>query len=297
MRIKPGEVSAELEDLSKFEQVRELGRGGFGVVKLMRHRETSKLIAVKLFNPGWEFTVEQLFMEVAVLCSLNHPRVLRVVGWQFPNEEDMEARIATEYMSNGSLEDVLSLVREQKWWTHDHISILIIDIIDGLRYIHSQNIIHRDVKPANILIDREYGGRIADFGISRFEGRSQSMMAIGTPMYMAPETLEGEIPTKKVDVFAFGLILYEILVGESVFPSGANSFKIATIHFQGIRLAIPEWIDGIVPMTIEACLSRDPEKRPTFEDIYGLLEGIEFGFYKDISSEVIRRRLGDDCTV
>jgi serine/threonine protein kinase len=300
MRIEQGEGSSELVDLSKFESVRELGSGGFGVVKLMRHKETSELIAVKFFNPGMELTWDENFLEVAVLCSLHHARVLRVIGWSFPNEEGMEAQIATEYMSNGSLEDVLSLARkkeEPNWWTHENISILIIDIVDGLRYIHSQNVIHRDMKPANILIDSEYRARIADFGLSRFEGKSQSMRPMGTMRYMAPETLEGKIATKKVDVFAFGLILYEILVGESVIPRDASDLRIVTMHVEGIRPAIPEWIDDIVRMTIEACLSPDPEKRPMFEDIYGLLEGTEFPFYEDVSGEVIRRRLGDDSAV
>jgi serine/threonine protein kinase len=94
----------------------------------------------------------------------------------------------------------------------------------------SENVIHQDVKPANILID-EYWDRVADFGLSRFDGRSH-----GTPLRicMARETLEEETrATKKVDVFAFGLtILYEILVGESVFPRNADSFRIASMHFQ-----------------------------------------------------------------
>jgi serine/threonine protein kinase len=96
---------------------------------------------------------------------------------------------------------------------------MIVGIILGMRYLHSQSIIHRDLKPENILLDRLSRIRIGDFGLAREDSYFFSKPGAGTPLYMAPEIiLLGQPPTTKVDVFAFGLILYEILVGRAVFP-------------------------------------------------------------------------------
>jgi serine/threonine protein kinase len=285
-------MAEAIMDFSAFKTVRELG-SGYRDVELFEHGTDGGKIVMKYLRVDAEFKLEQVVREVQILLRLNHPSIIRIIGWWLPNEECSQMRIATEFMSNGSLDDVFYQVHRGEapsWWTHENISILIADILDGLRYMHSQGVVHRDVRPDHILIDSECRARIGGFGIC---GPDDSGSTIRTAAYMATEVFEGTVPTEKVDVFAFGLILYEILVGDSVFPRDGALLRTVEMHIKDFRPVIPEWIHPIVRTVIGSCWSRDPEKRPTFEDIYGLLEGIDFGFYSDVNTEVIRRRLGD----
>jgi hypothetical protein len=236
-------------DFSRFETERRLGCGGFGFVELMKDKESKECIAVKNIYSGGDFDRYGVGSEVNTLLSLDHRCVLRILGWSPPGNGCEKMRIATEYMSNGSLEDVLSLVKQGRgpeWWTDQAISVVIFDIIAGLQYIHSRKIIHRDIKPANIFLDEYHRAVVGDFGISELKVGRQSRGMIGTPRYMAPETLcQGE-SSYKVDVYAFGLILYEILVGESVFRKGASAEVIMTKHMNNWRPKIPTRIHGNV---------------------------------------------------
>jgi serine/threonine protein kinase len=138
-----------------------------------------------------------------------------------PNSEGKQARMATEYVPNGSLEEVLALVDENQvpeFCTHENITKITIGVLVGLKFMHSKNII-RDIKPGNLLLDKDYRVRIGDFGTARFEDCGSTTTArVGTAAYtgMAPETMNREQATKKVDVFGFGLIVYEVLFGKSV---------------------------------------------------------------------------------
>jgi tRNA A-37 threonylcarbamoyl transferase component Bud32 len=280
-------------DLSTLKFVREIGRGGFGVVDLMEDQERKEHYAVKYLDVDHGIDSEQIAREVKVLIALNHPCILRIIGWSLPVTECRQARIATEFMSHGSIGDALEGVKNGRipsFWTHENISIMIVGLLLGLKYMHSQNIIHRDIKPANILLDDEYRIRIGDFGTARFD-TSKSTSFVGTIMYMAPEIMSGYHPTKKVDVFGFGLVLYEILVGSSVFPGG-NLLETSVMQSEGRRPSIPAWIHPIVRDIITASWSKDPTSRPTFEEIYVRLNESWFPFYRDVNTDKIMEYIG-----
>jgi serine/threonine protein kinase len=174
------------------------------------------------------------------------------------------------------------------FWTRENISVMIVGIIIGMKYIHSQGIMHRDLKPGNILLDENYRIRICDFGTARFEGcGTVTSNMVGTLRYMAPEMFEEDPPTSKVDVFAFGLILYEILVGESVFPKNMAIAPIVRLHVRGFRPRIPESVSPIVASVIEKCWSVNPRNRPSFEEIFNELREAQFPFFRDVDSGVI----------
>jgi serine/threonine protein kinase len=277
-------------DLNAYEKVKDLGRGSFGTVRLVRDKSNGAKLAVKYLQGGPEFDCGRLFREVGILASLNHPCIIKIVGWSLPNSECKKARIATEFASNGSLEDAFVRIRKgdiPSFWTHENLSCIIIGLVLGMKYLHSRDVIHRDLKPANLLLDEKYRVRICDFGTAVFAdcGTTQT---IGTLGYVAPESLEDALPTKKVDVFAFGLILYELLVGQSVFPKDANAVRLAKLHMNEHRAEIPGSISSAVADLMRACWSTDPDLRPTFEEIYAKLKGTWFPFFDDVPPKVIK---------
>jgi serine/threonine protein kinase len=176
------------------------------------------------------------------------------------------------------------------FWTHTNIAIMIVGIILGMKYLHSQSVIHRDLKPANILLDVSGRVRIGDFGLAGEDTGLWSRPGAGTALYMAPEILLfGETPTKKVDVFGFGLILYELLFGTKVFPNDVTERDLMKMQEHGIRPPIPENVDYQVREMIEACWAMNPEDRPSFEDLFEVSDLFDFAFYEDVDSESVRR--------
>jgi serine/threonine protein kinase len=163
---------------------------------------------------------------------------------------------------------------------------MIVGLVIGMKYLHSKNIIHRDLKPGNLLIDSNYRLRICDFGTAVFEDCGTTT-AIGTVAYISSESLGDAPPTKKGDVFAFGLILYEILTGESVFPKDANAARIYGLHTTETRPEIPKRISRSICELIESCWSSNPASRPTFDEIYDKLEARRFVFFDDLLPEVM----------
>jgi serine/threonine protein kinase len=279
------------------EEVKELGKGGFGIVWLVRDIENKREIAVKYFETGEEFDSARIAREVEVMLSLHHPCILRIIGWGLPTTECRKARIATEYMKNGSISDVLSLVKNGEtpsYWSHTNITIVIVGIVLGIQYLHSKNFIHRDLKPSNIFIDSECRIRIGDFGTTRMEDcGSSTTSTLGTTPYVAPEVLDRAAPTKKVDVFAFGLTVYEILKGEGVFPKDITPMQLCRLYSKGFRPEIPPTIHRSVKKLIERCWNDDPDKRPSFDEIYEKLAANWFPFYKDTDMAAVERFIAE----
>jgi serine/threonine protein kinase len=277
-------------DFASLKRVRELGRGGFGVVDLMED-ENEKRIAVKCFQVDGGIDSQRIVGEIEALVILKHPSILEIIGWCLPTGDCQQARLATEFMSNGSVEDALKLCRSGNppdFWTHENIAKIIVGVLHGMKYMHSQSIIHRGVRPSNLFLDESIRVRIGDFGTARFEDcGSKSVSDVGRICYMAPEAASGDVPTKAFDVFSFGLILYELLTGESVFPRSGNRLQIATMQAEGIRPEIPNWIHPLIAEIIRKCWSGNPTERPTFEWIYDCLKQNLFPFFHDVSGGLI----------
>jgi serine/threonine protein kinase len=285
-------------DLSEYEEVQVLGEGGFGIVHLVRHRTTGKERAVKsIFADRGEFESEKIVREVGILVSLRHPCIVKTYGWALPTEY-MMARIATKYVRNGSLEEVLRDVNDGKipdFWTHTKITIMILGLVYGMMHVHGRRIIHGDLKPGNILLDDDHRIRICDFGNSKFEASrtaTKQSLSTFTPSYAAPELLfEGRV-TEKTDVFAFGLILYEILVGKSVFPK-TDLRSVVGMHNDHSRPEIPNTVRGRVANLIKKCWSPDPSERLTFPEIYGQLYDLQFAVFADVDMTEINKFNGE----
>jgi hypothetical protein len=250
---------------------REIGRGGCSVVKVGRDLKTGKGIAVKCFVCS-DLEMQYIFIrEVEVLAKLNHPCVVRLVGWILP-EVSGYSELHTELAERGSLGDVLEDVRsgcEGTFWNETRICIIICDIVLGMRFVHSREIIHLDLKPSNILINAAGRALIGDFGSSRFgQGDGTGNGHHGTVHYSAPELFEEPVEySSKADVFSFGFILYEIMTGRPVFDSSLLGFPVIRKLRNGERPDIPEGCGEFMGSLIRRCWSDDPSFRPTFDDI------------------------------
>jgi serine/threonine protein kinase len=186
-----------------------------------------------------------------------------------------------EYVENGSLTSVLGRVRSgspPRFWNPTGIGIIISGIVLGMGFVHSQGFIHRDLKPSSILINERGEALIADFGTSRSEYDDGTMTSeTGSAHYAAPEMYrEDSCFSNKVDVFSFGLILYEILIGRPVFRSSMMSFPIMRKVLTGDVPSIPDHIGKVTQSLISRCWSLKPECRPSFNDILNEVRTCDF---------------------
>jgi serine/threonine protein kinase len=292
------EVSEIISDMSDYKIVKNIGEGKFGIVRLVEHKVNGKQLAVKYIEGGPDFDCPQLFREVAILASLRHPCIIDIVGLCLPNDECKEVRIVMEYACNGSLASALKEVNKgnpPEFWTHENISKIIVGIVLGMRYLHSKGIIYRDLKPGNLLLDEQFRVRICDLGTSRIENCGTATADTFTTFsYAAPEDLlHWGVPTKKADIFSFGLILYELFVGKSVFPSDAAPERIIKLLIDNFRPKIPNYVNPPIRRIIKRCWSDDAESRPSFDEIYDLLEEAFFAFFDGVSLSVVRRFISE----
>jgi abelson tyrosine-protein kinase 1 len=269
---------------------REIGTGGSSRVRLVRDPATGKTIAVKYFS-GPNLDRNGFIREVNFLAALNHPCVLRIIGWAFP-EGSSCGEVHTEFAEQGSLADVL--IRRQMesggaFWTATRMAIVICDIVLGMRFVHLKRIIHRDLKPSNVLIQGNGRALIGDFGSSRLASDDATLTEqSGTVHYAAPELFDefGEL-TDKVDVWAFGLILYEIVTGPAVFPLSLQPFEVIRKMRRRDRPMIPEECGQYMEGLIGRCWSEDASTRPSFEEILGEFRSRQFAILPGVDCREI----------
>ncbi|CAO2837441.1 unnamed protein product [Amaranthus hypochondriacus] len=197
-----------------------LGRGGFGTVFEGTLEDGTK-VAVKQLNSSGQGRKEFL-AEVNTIGSLHHFNLLRLIGYC---DDGFNRLLVYEYMCNGSLEKWIFNTDMPQRLTWKIRRSIISGVASGLEYLHEhckQNVIHFDIKPQNILLDKYFNIKISDFGLAKLVDRDQSqVMTIvrGTPGYMAPELISGHAISVKVDVYSFGVVVLEIMCGRKNFWS------------------------------------------------------------------------------
>ncbi len=201
---------------SRYEVLSQVGTGGMGIVYKVRDRETDDVIALKMLKTeiaSDPLMQENLRREVSLARKVTHKNVCRI--YEF-NRSSGTAYVSMEFVEGESLLSKLHRNGPLPWNEALQVGR---QICSGLREAHVQGIVHRDLKPANIMVDRSGWVKIMDFGIARlFQGTAaMTGTLVGTPAYMAPEQVELKRIDARTDVYALGLLLYEIVTGSPVF--------------------------------------------------------------------------------
>ncbi len=214
--------------LQRYQLGAPLGRGGIATVYHGADTHTGQPVAIKLLKPEVVASdpeaVERFAREAEALRALDHPNIVKVLATA---QEGGQHYLVMEFVPGGSLRDLLT--RERRLPVARALEIAL-DLADALTRAHRLDIVHRDVKPANVLLGQDGAPRLSDFGMARVVSGSrltQAGAALGTMHYLSPEACRGEQVDARADVWAFGVLLFELLVGRSPFE-GDNPLAVVT---------------------------------------------------------------------
>jgi len=267
--IGPGSLLGQ-----RFEILQVLGSGGMGVVYKARDRDLDDIVALKMLKSefaGDQALVERLKSELKLARRITHPNVLRTFDF---GEIDGHPFISMEYVRGLTLRSMLE--PDERMATSAAVW-LARQLLAGLAAAHAIDILHRDIKPENVLLDPAGNLRLMDFGLARpverlEPGQTQEGWLVGTPHYLAPEQIRGEEADRRADVYACGVVLYELFTGELPFEGG-TSIEILNRHLNEPP-APPSTYWPEIPPALESllldCLAKDRADRPA--DAGDLLE-------------------------
>jgi len=191
-----------------YNTIKFLGKGVFSEVYLIQHKQTEELFARKCIHHN---KVNLKDRELLIMKKIKHPNI---VSFYDSFEESNQLNIIIEYCEKGDLQEFLN-GRKMK---EKHALHYFYQILQGLNYLHSNNIIHRDIKPQNILIDKYNVCKIADFGFARYKEEDTLLKTVcGSPLYMAPEIIKKQHYTESADIWSAGVLFYQMLTGSHPF--------------------------------------------------------------------------------
>lgn len=258
-------------DASQVHVVAKVGEGAFGEVSLAECPNYGT-VAVKWIKPSqFERHWSAFWREADLMSRLNHPNILRFYGLVV-DDQGTVVGIMTEFAAGGSLASMNSggafpLLRRSE---------LALGAAQGLAYLHSQKVVHFDVKPDNLLVDDKGAVKVADFGLSiiKYNTFCSGVQDLrGTLPYMAPEMITNhKRVTEKADVWSLGVVLWEMLTGEAPHADAAPATLIGALGSGGARLIVPDWCEPQWRALMEGCWVVDPESRPTMRVIVRQLE-------------------------
>jgi predicted ATPase/DNA-binding CsgD family transcriptional regulator/predicted Ser/Thr protein kinase len=265
-----------------------LSEGGMGIVYRGVDTQSDQPVAIKLLRPGGVAgqpdMVERFSREAEALRALNHPNIVKVLATV--KEEDKQY-IVMEYIGGGTLGDLLD--REGQL-TIARTLELALDLADALTRAHRLEIIHRDLKPANVLLADDGSPRLTDFGISRFGdarfGRgprlTQTGMILGTVDYLSPEACQGQELDARADIWAFGVMLYEMLVGRRPFFGDSLAAVLTAIltrpvpDIEALRLDAPDQlVDLVYRMLTKELDARIPSVRLVGAELEAIMQDMD----------------------
>jgi serine/threonine protein kinase/formylglycine-generating enzyme required for sulfatase activity len=251
----------ELTRVGRYRVERILGEGTFGIVYLARDDELERAVAIKvpqprrLARPG---DAEAYLREARIVASLRHQHIVRV--FDFGRTEDGVCYIVSEYLEGGSLADLL----KQRRPSAREAAALVADLADALHHAHGHRLVHRDVKPGNILLDPAGKAYLTDFGMAlRDEDLGTGDGLAGTPWYMSPEQARGENHRVdgRADIYSLGAVLYEMLAGQPPFRCECVSHLLEDIALLTLEAQPPRELVTDLPRELERVCLRALAKR------------------------------------
>jgi serine/threonine protein kinase len=248
--------------LGKYEIIDDLGQGGMATVYIGYQKDVDRKVAVKVLppHPGLEEQFKERFqLEAKTIARLQHPHILPLYDY---GVEDDIFYLVMAYVEGGSLEEYLS----DAPLPLDTIEKLLHEVAGAMDYAHRQGIIHRDIKPGNILMDGEGHALLADFGIAKLSEGGTNLTGsavIGTPAYMAPEQAQGLPVDARADIYALGVVVYQLITGQQPFEAD-SIMQLMLKVMQEPHPDILDVVDGLpedVGFVIDRVLAKEPGER------------------------------------
>jgi len=270
-----GSPSAVQMKIDHFELVDVLGRGGMGVVYRAHDTSLDRPVALKLLRKSEgasEEQIAQLATEASITASINHPHVVKVFT---TGMDHGRFYIAMELVDKGTLDHLIEL---QGRVAESQVLEVGIQIAQGLRAAQQAGLIHRDVKPGNILFADAHTAKIVDFGLAVLMADEEKVRGEvwGTPYYVAPEKLDNKPEDFRSDIYSLGGTLFHALAGRPPFEA-ENASMVALKHLksQAVSLqAFAPWVSGSTAFVINRTLNKDPEQR--YQSYDELIEHLEY---------------------
>lgn len=243
-----------ISQLGRYEVSSELGQGAMGVVYKAKDPLIDREVALKTINLSLaqeerEEFEGRFYQEAKAAGRLSHPNIVTI--FDVGRSGDI-AYIAMEYLLGRELRDILN---DNKMLPVAQVIDITSQVALGLAYAHEHGIVHRDVKPSNVMVGRDGHVKITDFGIARMASaavRTQTGMVLGSPKYMSPEQVMGKLTDQRSDIFSLGVMLYEMLTGQAPFQGeNINAIMYQTLNSiapppSSLNSAVPEMLNFIV---------------------------------------------------
>ena len=236
-----------ISQLGRYEVIGELGQGAMGIVYKAKDPLIDRVVAIKTINLGLALDEKEeyesrFYQEAKAAGRLNHPNIVTI--FDVGKSGDV-AYIAMELLEGRELRDIMN---DGGLLPVEQVLDIVAQVAQGLAYAHEHEIVHRDVKPSNIMVIRDGHVKITDFGIARMASsavRTQTGMVLGSPKYMSPEQVMGKALDQRSDIFSLGVMLYEMLTGQAPF----NGENVNAIMYQTLNAvpAPPNTINPAVP--------------------------------------------------
>ncbi|MFQ5944358.1 MAG: serine/threonine-protein kinase, partial [Anaerolineales bacterium] len=259
--LSKGEAVSDLigKTLGSYQVLEQLGRGGMAVVYKAYQPSLDRYVAIKVL-PTYEAHDQEFLTrfkrEARAVAKLEHPNILAVHD---SGHQEGVSYIVMRYVEAGTLKSFMGTALEM-----ERIVTLIGQIADALHYAHENGVIHRDVKPSNVLLDRGDWPLLTDFGVARMLGAAEELTAtgvgMGTPAYMSPEQGLGERVDRRSDVYSLGVVLFEMLTGDLPFEA-ETPLAIVLKHIHD-PLPIPSQVNPSIPEAVERVVLKAMAKAP-----------------------------------
>jgi Protein kinase domain len=255
----------------------ELGRGAYGVVLAGRHRQLGREVAIKQLSPGLvsDGSVRSRFLaEAQVLASIDHPHIVPVYDYV---EHDEACILVMERLAGGTVWNRFV----NRGFDQPTACAIALVACSGLSSAHNLGVLHRDMKPENVLFGEDRVLKVTDFGIARVLGDDDTLATregeiLGTPAYMAPEQASGADLGPTTDVYATGVMLYELLSGRLPYPEEGGSLAIVMRHINEDAVPLADVAPGVPPHlsdVVMRALARDPADRFESAEAFGVAIG------------------------